>query len=274
MVKIIDCFIFYNELNMLNMRLHELNNYVDLFVLIESKHTFSLNKKELYYQDNKSLFNKFNNKIKHYVIDDMDKIDSYSAWDRESYQRNYILNCLIKDEDINDDDIILISDIDEIPNPKIFDEIRFRLINNKVSKLVLCQRFFYYNFTCENKDKYLRHKSRNTIAILFKNLKNTTPQYLRGRRGTFKQVHNGGWHCSYFGDSNEIINKIKQFSHQEYNNEKYLDCEKINFNIANNLDIFNRSTEKWNYNDYKNDDNLPFYKNLIIKNLIVSKNPY
>lgn len=273
MVKIIDCFIFYNEINMLNLRLHELNNYVDLFILVESKHTFSLNEKPLYYQENKHLFNKFNHKIIHFVVDDMDKINSQSAWDRESHQRNCILKCLRKNN-IDKNDIILISDVDEIPNPKRFDEIKFRLIQNRVSKLVLCQRFFYYNFKCENKEKFINHKSRNTIAILYGNLNNTTPQYLRGRRGTFKQVHEGGWHCSYFGDSDEIINKIKQFSHQEYNNEKYLDKSKIDSNIKNCQDIFNRSNENWVYNDINSDKNLPFYKNLIIKNLILEKNPY
>ena len=263
--RIIDCFIFYNELDMLNMRLHELNDTVDLFILIESTHTFSLEQKPLYYQENKHLFNKFNHKIKSFVIDDLLKLKK-NNWQREEYSRDYIKTALSK-LNILKDDIILISDVDEIPNPQIFEEIKFRLIKNRVSKLVLCQRFFYYNFNCENKEKNRNQKSRNTIAILYNNLLNTSPQTLRGRRGTFKRVLNGGWHCSYFGGVDKIVDKIKQFSHQEYNNNTYLNLDKISDHIRNHTDLFNRDNEKWDFNDIDQDLNLPKYKDLIINSI-------
>ena len=259
--KIIDCFIFYNELDILNMRLHELNDHVDLFIIIESKHTFSLEEKPLYYTENKHLFEPYNHKIVSFVIDNLNTIGK-TNWDREWYSRNYINYCL-ETSNIDAESIILISDVDEIPNPNIFDEIKFRLINNKVSKLVLCQRFFYYNFECENKEKNKNQKSRNTIAILYKNLIKTTPQYLRGHRGTFKRVLNGGWHCSYFGGLERIIDKIKQFSHQEYNNIKYLNDDKLKNHIENRTDLFDRNNEKWEYNDISLDLNLPKYYKLI-----------
>lgn len=259
--KIIDCFIFYNELDILDMRLHELDEHVDLFVLIEAKHTFSLQDKPLYYQENKSKFDKFNHKIKSFVIEDLPNVSGVN-WDREWYSRNYI-NRALNELNTDNEAIILISDVDEIPNPKKFDEIKFRLINNRVSKLVLCQRFFYYNFECENKEKNRQQKSRNTIAILYHNLKKTTPQYLRGHRGTFKRVVDGGWHCSYFGGINRIIDKIKQFSHQEYNNEKYLEEGKILKHIKEKTDIFDRTNEKWEFNDVSQDLNLPKYYYLL-----------
>ena len=134
------------------MRLHELNDHVDLFVLIEGTKTFSLEDKPLYYQNNKDMFQKFNNKIRSFVIDDLEKV-SGKNWEREWHTRNYINTALSKIPDIDDNSIILFSDVDEIPNPNKFYEIKFRLINNCVSKLVLCQRFFYYNFECENKEK-------------------------------------------------------------------------------------------------------------------------
>jgi len=270
MTKIIDCFIFYNEINMLNMRLHELNNYVDYFLLVESTKTFSNNPKTLFYQDNKELFKHFNHKIIHYIVDDMDSIKAKSAWDRESHQRNCIRRALNENETmIQDQDIILYSDVDEIPNPKVFNQITDKLINQNIPRLVLCQRFFYYNFRCENKDKFRNNKSRNTIAITYQNLKKVSPQYLRGRRGTIHRVYNGGWHCSYFGNSQQIINKIRQFSHQEYNSDKYLDEKKIDNHILEGSDLFDRKHEKWEFNDIENDDNLPKFKHLLINKLLV-----
>ena len=262
--KVIDCFIFYNELDILNMRLHELNDSVDLFILIEGNKTFSLEDKPLYYQENKDMFEKFSHKIRSFVIDDLDKV-SGSNWEREWYSRNYINKALSTISNIDKDDIILFSDVDEIPNPEKIYEIKFRLIHNRVSKLVLCQRFFYYNFECENKQKNQQQKSRNTIAILYKNLKNTTPQYLRGRRGTFKRVLDGGWHCSYFGGVERIVDKIKQFSHQEYNNDFYLNEDKIVDHITNKTDLFNRDNEKWEFNDVSQDLNLPKFSYLLKK---------
>ena len=263
MSKIIDSFIFYNEQNLLNLRLHELNEYVDMFVIVEATKTFSNNTKTLFYLENKDLFSKFNHKIFHYVVEDMDTINAKTAWDRESHQRNCIRRALQTRKDIRDSDIILYSDLDEIPNPGVFGEIRDKLINRRVPRLVLCQRFFYYNFSCENKDKFRNHKSRNTIAILYGNMKKVSPQYLRGRRGTLPRVYNGGWHCSYFGNSKEIINKIKQFSHQEYNSDHYLNAEKIDKHIREGSDLFDRDHEKWEYNDVEKDTNLPKYKNLV-----------
>ena len=273
MPKIIDCFIFYNELNLLNLRFHELNPDVDLFVLVESTKTFSNNPKPLFYLNNKELFSEFNHKIIHYIVDDMDNINAKNAWDRESHQRNCIRRAL-ENQQITDEDIILYSDLDEIPNPKCFYEINKCLNEDNITRVVLCQRFFYYNFSCGNKEKYRHHKSRNTIALLYKNLKKTSPQYMRGRRGQYHRIHNGGWHCSYFGNSEEIANKIKQFSHQEYNTPKYLDLNKISENIHLGNDLFDRKNEKWEYNDIGKDKHLPKYKELLIDKLLVNTLPF
>jgi beta-1,4-mannosyl-glycoprotein beta-1,4-N-acetylglucosaminyltransferase len=274
MVKIIDGFIFYNEINLLNMRLHELDDYVDLFVIVESTETFSGNSKPLFYQKYKHLFRKFHHKIVTFTVNDMSALNSNNPWDKEKHQRNCIRDAINKIDLINDDDIILISDVDEIPNPNCFEEIKRRLINENIEKLVLVQRFFYYNFSCENREKFKEQKSRNTIAILNKNLKKVSPQYMRGRRGLLPRVNNGGWHCSYFGSSKEIINKIKQFSHQEYNSPKYLNEEKIEGIINSRGDLFNRSNEPWEFNDLEIDKNLPKFKNLVIDDIIISRLPF
>lgn len=274
MVKIIDGFIFYNEINLLNMRLHELNDHVDLFVLVESTETFSGNKKPLFYQKYKHLFRQFKDKIISFTVDDMDKMNSNNPWDKEKHQRNCIRKAVESLPQVDEEDIILISDVDEIPNPNCFEEIRRRLIREKTEKLVLVQRFFYYNFSCENRNKFREQKSRNTIAIQMKNLRKVSPQYMRGRRGLLPRVVNGGWHCSYFGSTKEIINKIRQFSHQEYNSPKYLNEDKIKNIIDSRKDLFDRSNEPWEYNDISQDNNLPKFINLVMDDIIISKLPF
>ena len=96
----IDTFIFYNELDLLEYRLHLLNEYIDYFVLVESTHTFVGNKKELYYNNNKERFKKYNDKIIHIIVDDMpikSKItENKSIWDNEFHQRNCIQRGLDK----------------------------------------------------------------------------------------------------------------------------------------------------------------------------------
>ena len=94
--KIIDCFIFYNELDMLTYRLNILNDIVDYFVLVEATHTFIGKEKPLFYQDNKHLFEKFNHKIIHVIVDDFPhkypdiNIGKNEQWRNEIFQRNCI----------------------------------------------------------------------------------------------------------------------------------------------------------------------------------------
>ena len=137
----IDSFGFFNELSTLNMRLHELNDFVDYFVLAESTVTFTGNPKPLFYKENKERFKAFHNKIIHIVIDDMP--ESNDAWDRENHQRTCLKRAVSLVPDICAEDIILVSDLDEIPNPKylsraLFDDDKIYVFN---------QRLFYYDLS-------------------------------------------------------------------------------------------------------------------------------
>ncbi|MGN1154356.1 MAG: glycosyl transferase GT17 family protein, partial [Candidatus Gastranaerophilaceae bacterium] len=109
---IYDCFTFFNELDLLEIRLNVLNDYVDKFVLVESTKTFTGMDKPLYYKENKERFSHFNDKIIHIVLDET---PNEYAWHNECIQRNSISKGLTN---CNDDDIILISDLDEIPTPE------------------------------------------------------------------------------------------------------------------------------------------------------------
>lgn len=108
-----DCFCFYNELDLLEIRLNILNGCVDKFVLVEATRTQRNNPKPLYFAENKERYKKFEDKIIHLVLDEYP--EHIEQWTIENLQRNYIMKGL---EQCSDDDIILISDLDEIPRPE------------------------------------------------------------------------------------------------------------------------------------------------------------
>src|SRR5208337_1996465 len=122
---IYDCFTFFNELELLGLRLHELAEVVDKFVLVEATKTHSNQPKPLHYQENRSRFGGFHDKIIHIIVDDLP--DAKDPWVLENYQRNCIARGLVN---CRPDDFLLISDLDEIPGAttvaKVSREMRFR----------------------------------------------------------------------------------------------------------------------------------------------------
>ena len=125
---IYDCFSFFNELDILEIRLNTLNEVVDKFVLVEAPWTFTGNPKPLYFEENKERFKLFLDKIIHIVADQPPVsptvTERENAWIRESHQRNSINAGL---NNAKNNDLIIISDLDEIPNPQIIKKIIFLL---------------------------------------------------------------------------------------------------------------------------------------------------
>ena len=119
--KIIDCFIFYNEVNMLEYRLNLLWNVVDYFVICEASRTFIGNQKE-YYLDN-SRFTLYGSKIIQIKIDlpyPNPDISKNEQWLNESYQRDNLsqgIDYLVKNNKISNNELTIINDVDEIPDP-------------------------------------------------------------------------------------------------------------------------------------------------------------
>ena len=229
---------FYNEFDILNARLKYLYDTVDYFVLVEATKTLSGNAKPLYFNDNRSRFQAYLDKIVHVVVDDMPigtlwtrkRIDFHTL--RENHQRNCI-DRGIQRLQLNDDDIILISDIDEIPNRDVLHTTLPADICG------LSQDFYYYNFTCKNKSKWtcarvLTHKA----YVLIRNC-----QYIRAMHAPV--IENGGWHLSYFGNAEFIANKIRSFGHQEYNVRVFTDLSNIQDKIDKGIDVFGRQNEVW-----------------------------
>jgi len=245
-MKIIDTFIFYNEIDMLNLRLHELNEIVDYFILVEADKTHSNNQKDFIFEKNKALFTNYLDKIIHIKVIDMPERNfttNTGNWDREHYQRNQIKIGLNK-LNLTDEDIIIMSDVDEIPN---INTIKNYIKNNKIDGIYKLEMdFYYYNF--ENKiidtiwpsSRIFNYGSINNNDYI---------NYLTNIRtikdfNNNKIIKNGGWHLSYFLDIDLIINKIKQFAHQEYNTEKIINKTALEKLINTNKDIFYREPLK------------------------------
>ena len=222
--KIYDCFLFDHELDMLNLRLHEMDKHVDRFILIESRNSHTGKDKELFFQKNKALFNKFNHKIEHVVIDLPNKVlyephplgendeDNLNKF-RENYNRNAIKDVLYRILP-KDDDIVLISDVDEIWDT----DILYRLKNNQVSfktfKTIL-QRWHYWSFKWDFEDMYWP----GAAFCRWSYLKTTTPQKIRNVRYDQETHLNdiNGWHLSWFGNVECNMHKLRNTHHQELN---------------------------------------------------------
>ena len=255
-IKIIDCFTFYNEIDLLTYRLNILNDVVDYFVLVEATHTYVGKEKPLFYQDNKHLFEKFNHKIIHIIVDDFThkfpniNIEKDEQWINERYQRDCISRGIDK-LSLQNNDVITITDLDEIPNPTLLKKIK----NNEilVDQNILELDLYYYNL-----ETMLGFQWTLSKIISYKNYKELGLSCQQIRENiSFKIIKNSGWHLTYFGDEKFIKNKIQNFGHQEYNNNNYTDEKHIEQQIINGKDLFGRQNINIINIDIKDNDNLP-----------------
>lgn len=245
-MKIFDIFPFFNELDLLEIRLNILDNYVDYFVLSECTKTFSGLDKPLYFQENKKRFEKFNHKIIHTVIEkDASQKELISrgkkygteieAQQRDTYQKDSIKDIVI--QKCSEDDIFIWSDLDEIPNPEVIENLNDFFEPSSIFHLAQKNYLGYLNLleTTGNirgmTDDFLpdegeQKKWLGTKIIDFNILKKYTFTELRNFIQDAKnfRISNGGWHWSYVGseglDVNErILKKIECAAHVEYNND-------------------------------------------------------
>jgi beta-1,4-mannosyl-glycoprotein beta-1,4-N-acetylglucosaminyltransferase len=249
MTKIIDCFIFYNELEILYYRLNLLGPLVDNFIIVESRFTFSGKNKLLYYDSYKDKF-PYQDKIIHIIVDTLPYASN--AWGNEYYQRNAI-DKGIQQINLENNDVVLVSDVDEIPNPTILQRIKNKdLIINTVYSLQ--QDMYYYNLTCKLNQSWSLPKIFDFDS--YKNILNSTPQSCRNPQ-TCHNLNNGGWHLSYFGNVEFIQNKLNNFSHQEYNNENINNQHNIQNAIDNSTDLLQRNDISIQKIELKDNTNLP-----------------
>jgi beta-1,4-mannosyl-glycoprotein beta-1,4-N-acetylglucosaminyltransferase len=248
-MKIIDCFIFYNELELLQARMEELYDLVDYFILVEGKLTFTGKQKKLYYDENKFLFSKYNDKIIHLIADNYPSTNN--PWDREFYQRRFIHNG-IKNLSLDPHDLIIISDVDEIPNSDIIRKIKNHIIPIDINSIYsLVMTLYYYNveWTTNRKWDYF-------VKLLSSKKYNdyNDPQKIRVSNYDIR-IFNAGWHISYFGDINFIINKLESYSEQQTNTKEFKNSDFLNNCISQGILYFNSEQLVKNTNM----ENLPIY---------------
>ena len=250
---IYDCFMYFDEDMLLDLRLNIMNEFVDFFVIVESKYTHQGKVKDK--KLNLSDFKKFKDKIIH--IYNESKFENYNSWEKENFQRNLIMEGINKAQP---DDYILISDLDEIPNPKKLKNI----YKHKYS--VFNQSVFYYKFNLKNISETNWYGTRCCKKKYL-----ISPQKLRNEKiknypfwrldkickKKFNIIEDGGWHFKYIKTLSDIKKKIKSFAHKEFNKDKYLDDTYLKQKIDNGEDLFER--------DFKfkkievNQNNLPTY---------------
>ena len=256
-MKIYDCFSYLDEDFLLSLRLKILNNYIDYFVIIEGDKTWQNNKKELSFDIEK--FKEFKEKIIYIPVTDMPEGDN--PYLRENFQRNAINRGLVN---AGKDDLIIISDLDEIPNPK-----KFKLFEKKMKFAVFKQLHFYYKLNLQSQKNPFWFGSRICVKKYLK-----SPQWLRNLK--FKKypfwridktrnlqiIKNGGWHFAYLQTPENISKKIQSFAHGEFNKIDITNEESINAKIEKGQDIFNRN---YNLKKIEIDSSFPRY-------ILVNKN--
>jgi beta-1,4-mannosyl-glycoprotein beta-1,4-N-acetylglucosaminyltransferase len=236
--KIVDCFIFYNELDLLNYRLNVLNDVVDKFVLVEATHSHVGKKKTLFYEENKSFFSKFADKIIHVIVDDFPfteeniNISNNEQWQNEHHQRNSIRKGLNQLK-LQNDDLIIIADLDEIPDPKTLKKLKYT--TGKIEAYRLEQDFYYYNLNSKRQERWYHSK-----IISYGYMKEINISCQDVRFHSCPNLSRGGWHLSYFGNPEFIKNKLENFTHQEHNNSNIINIDHITKQINNCDDLFNR----------------------------------
>lgn len=218
---IIDGFIFFNEFDILKMRLEELYPVVDRFVIIQADQTFRGEPKQYGLKRSNELLANYSDKV-HLEYATMPRHLS-NPWHRETWQRNQILE--VARQIAGPEDILIISDADEIPR---------RSTVTNLQKIGGPSRLetpsYYYALNCRT------HTDQAIKASRIKDIKGTAEELRRGQPEETAVIENGGWHFSYLGDPAWIRTKLKSFSHSEMDQPHIL--QGIEEAMANRRDPF------------------------------------
>ncbi len=207
---LVDCFIFYNEIDVLKKRLRYLDGVVDKFVLVESTVTHRGEEKKLFFDENKKEFEEWSGRIIHVII--RDNPTDKDPWIRENFQRNCITRGL---DEFKDDDIVMVSDVDEIPN-----RTALRLPPDvKMCSYNMIAFQYNFNYIQELEPWY------GTVITTKEVLMRVSPQKMREMRWSIPRYKNAGWHLSSFGDEVFVANKIQNYAHCHDDTHKDVNVE-------------------------------------------------
>ncbi len=260
MRRIYDCFCFFNELDLLELRLNILSPYVDYFVISEASVTHTGVPKPYYFEENKQRYSKFLHKIIHLkiedtpndfvnlpVIPDEDNFDNNCRRDinrfieqqtnrfnrrteihygRDFYQKECIRRGL---KDCTPNDLIISSDCDEIPNPYVLMDIKDLLTVEQLCTFNQTTYYYYLNL-------FKEANWGGSRMGLYGKLKDYSYNELRAQSNI--PLDNGGWHFSFMGGPEKVKTKIQSYSAQEMNNSHVI--ASVENNIAQGIDPFFR----------------------------------
>lgn len=245
---VFDCFTFFNELDLLEFRLRLLSDVVDKFVICESNLTFSGNSKPYNFQDSRDRFKQWEDKIIYLPVEQskegisFEKVSTYSPNNGpfllEYEQRNALLYAA---ELMEDGDLVLMGDLDEIPDPKAITALKQSgiIINgiNNAASFPMLFHYYYMNCQMEGYDRIWN----GTVACFADYFKEAGPQYLRDHRNAFiKLPVLAGYHFSYLGGPDKVKTKIESFAHTEFNRPDITSEHNISNALNNGQDIFRR----------------------------------
>jgi len=246
---IYDCFTFFNELDLLELRLNVLNSVVDKFVIVEATKTHQFKDKILYYKENKERFKEFESKIIHIVVDKYPdfwtNFRKTTTWDYENHQRNQINKGL---KTCKKNDVVIVSDLDEIPKPEMIAHYK-DVQGVKIFEHYLSQFYINYRLSKSNQKYPIVNREGDffwcgSVMMHFKDF--ISAQDARSyvfdsekcKNSIF--IPNSGWHFTYLGNIDHIVNKLKAFAHSEFNTEYYTNKQRIINSVKNKTDIFDR----------------------------------
>jgi len=246
--KLYDCIPFYQSNLLFELRLHTLSKIVDKFIVCEATKSHSGKPKSLIFDLKR--FDKFREKIEYIVVDDMpDKknkfFDKYPLY---NFQIDKLLNGI---KDADDEDLIMISDEDEIPNPGVVENFDY----DNFKYAIFLQNLYYYKFNIQNKDEFNGNEWPGSRICKKKNLKkfskfrslktkNSKASFWKfWKEKSIQLIKNGGWHFTYLMNSESIAKKIQSSEHDEYNKSDFTEIKKIEYRINNLIDPFDRSNK-------------------------------
>lgn len=272
-MKVYDVFPFFNEINLLEIRLEHLNSHVDHFVLTEATTTFSGKAKPLFFEENKKRFKKFEDKIIHQIVEDVPNLNPF---ERDRFQRDEAKSIL--ENYCSTNDYLIYGDVDEIPSLSALDKAMEYLVEGvEIVHMAQDQYYFYLNveevshtlmsYTGEY-PFVINRKWLGTNVSKWEYSKHYSMTDLRDpiHKRVGKRVKNGGWHFTYIGSSDEspvterVKLKIDSAAHQELNTIEIM--ESVEKNINNLKDIFPRKRTK-----FKLREDLSFLPSFIQLNL-------
>ena len=226
-MKVFDCFKFFNEIELLDLRLMVLNEYVDFFVLVEANKTHTGKKKEFIFEKNKDQFSDYMNKIIYVKVEDLPDYSIDNIWIAENFQRNCITRGLGK---AKKGDKIIVSDIDELPNP---DAIMQNL--DVQYPITMIQKLFYYHVNCLQNQPWCG-------SIIATHGDYESPQQLRNlARSEPRAIQkNGGWHYSFMGGPQKIKIKVDNIAESHLIVNKVGNVDDIERKIKVQADLWNR----------------------------------